>query len=234
MSLSYFESDSRFYDTQFLTGEKTIPSGYISLETFPVRLAQTDFLARSSDFQVTFFLHHPEKIDRYFDQAAFNWPFITRSAARVYMPCATDRRLRQDRTHYTADLVVPPNVCRRQELLTEGLIVPGMHIVTTVERDGVVKGFVLESDFSGGQEYFSPQARIINELRRNQPDPELQGLITDVPSVRGHRPCVMLKNDSVHHPDVIAQNREAIGTLDTSFEKYWWDIDIEALRDVNF
>jgi hypothetical protein len=203
----------------------SIPAGYISTETYPVRPADRDFLARSEDQLVTVFLSHPDKLDGFFREASINRENYAGFMGRVYMPCAIGRRTHALKPYYKGNLIVPPNVSSRPELMAEDLIVPGMHVITSIQRDGVVKGYVLGSDHSDAQQYFTPSARQIDLLLNNSSDPEMQGVVIDVASGRrGHRPCVVIKNDSVRNPDVIEQNRDALKKLYDERQTFWWQI----------
>ena len=129
--------------------------------------------------------------------------------------------------YYTANLMVPPGTGKSSELLLADLFIPQMRIADEAGGSSSQKGYVMVSDYLGGQELFLPADRMPRDLNPH----ELSGVLFHGKIVHTHKagqglPLIHVVNNSVYSPRAFIQNAEKLTELIKQIhagEKFWWD-----------
>jgi hypothetical protein len=159
----------------------------------------------------------------------------------VFLPCVVGMRTHRELPYYDATLLVPPGMARGSELLSPGMAVLRLRVLRRLGGRGDQKGFILESEYTGDQQFYAGLHSSLVDLGQKD-DVEFQGAVWDVPG-GGRRPVVRILNDSVRSPVVFEKNRETLKSLkelqrlgddvrmqqqhrDFSGVKFWWDMEL--------
>lgn len=193
----------------------TLQRGTISIHTYPTRIQGDAFRTCSEDFELYVFMRPSEQLHRYFLRAAE----CCRSGADVYTPCIVEQRVHRDLPHHRG-WVLTPNARNQLFLKT---VVPDLKLRNVIHRAGEIKGYVLASEYMGGQEFYAP----VKERIQDGPGIVYHGMIEFPAADESKRPVVRITTTLDARNPVLEQNAAALeefAFLRQGPIRFWWDL----------
>ncbi len=219
------------------SGMPSEPTGYISVKAKPIGVTKKDsnsYMLYCKGINVAAhygndtyaFVRHDPKLRAYIDKVEVSGRML--SEEPIYTPCVIGDKCNQKKAHYFGNLLVPPNAGRREDLLSTGLIVPGMRIIGRVEKFGESSDYILASPFTEGLQYSCREVGRIKKLEDGH-DVEFQGIIDKIPA-DGKLPSILITFNSKDNGEIMEQNREAVESIKRSSSAFWWNIEPEITQ----
>lgn len=202
---------------------KTIERGLIVTDTFPWK-SSTDkddvYRATSFDYKAVMFIKEIEGLEPYFEEAS-------RDDNRRYVPCVVGSRTHPRLRYYNAKLLAPPDTKEDSELFVPGLIVPDLEIGGTIVSASECKGFIMHSEYLGGQKFYVPPIKMLKDIPTSS-NVRFQGKIVYTNKGDKKLPFVYITMDSRDDPEIFLQNRKELERIKMSEENFWWKIKLDG------
>ena len=195
-----------------------IPKGTISIHTFPVCEQGYSYRTCCDDYSVNIFIKPPEELRQHIQRAAESPHTRYDTQKNVYTPCVIDKIVHRQLSHHRAWLLSPPEIDTNSELFVPGLLIPDLRLQEVIERGSRLMGYILISDYAGGQQFFAPPKAGIDTTSSTK----YQGVVEEIPQDKRRKPVARIELSSNGNDRVFQDNAGKLEDIASSSLKFWW------------